>query len=138
MKNKIFVSSSVILFIFFALVNMSAVVNYKLGWGNFILSLLFVVFWGFMVKFTSDSKSTMIYSIALWSMILISSVVSLVASATAVQVGVLMVPVSFLTAPMFGLRMLLKSTFINYIFLGLISIAFIGINSYSLSKQLKY
>jgi len=46
MKNKIFVSSSVILFIFFALVNMSAVVNYKLGWGNFILSLLFVVFWG--------------------------------------------------------------------------------------------
>lgn len=138
MKNKIFVSSSVILFIFFALVNMSAVVNYKLGWGNFILSLLFVVFWGFMVKFTSDSKSIMIYSIALWSMILISSVVSLVASATAVQVGVLMVPVSFLTAPMFGLRVLLKSTFINYIFLGLISIAFIGINSYSLSKQLKY
>jgi|BioPla2DNA2_1021312.scaffolds.fasta_scaffold11299_2 hypothetical protein len=138
MKNKIFVSSSVILFIFFALVNMSAVVNYKLGWGNFILSLLFVVFWGGMVNFTSDSKSIMIYSIALWSVILISSVVSLVASATSIQVGFLMVPVSFLTAPMFGLRMILKSTFINYIFLGLISITFIGVNSYFLSRYLKY
>ncbi|MFY9198068.1 MAG: hypothetical protein WBK75_08350 [Acutalibacteraceae bacterium] len=91
-----------------------------------------------MVNFTSDSKSIMIYSIALWSVILISSVVSLVASATSIQVGFLMVPVSFLTAPMFGLRMILKSTFINYIFLGLISITFIGVNSYFLSRYLKY
>lgn len=138
MKNKIFISSSVVLFIFFALVNMSAIVNYKLGWGNFILSLLFVAFWVCMIIFTSEEKSTMIYSIALWSVILISSIVSLLASITTIRVGFLMVPVSFLTAPLFGLRMLIQSTIANYSLLCVVSIAFVGASSYFLSKRLGY
>ncbi len=135
MKNKIFVSLSIVSFILFALLNMKSIVNFTLGWGNFILSLLFIAFWGVMIKVTAEEKKTMIYSITLWSVIFLSTLISLIAAVKSVNVGFLMVPVSFLTAPMFGFRVLIKSSVANYSILLVVSAMFVGVSSYWLSRQ---
>ena len=133
MKNIIFVAASVILFIAFALINMSSVLY--LGIGNFIVSLIFIAFWGIMVKFTAEGRGMMIYSISFWSAILVSSLISLVSAAMKVSVGFLMVPVAFLTAPLFGIRALIASSIASYIVLLFISATFVAGSSYFLIRK---
>lgn len=133
MKNKIFIAASIILFIAFALINMSSVLD--LGVGNFIVSLMFIIFWGAMVKFTEEGRGMMIYSISFWSAILVSCLISLISASLQVEVGFLMVPAAFLTAPLFGLRALIASSIISYTVLLFISAAFVAGSSYSLVKK---
>gem|GEM_PF-3360471 len=134
MRNKILVAASVVLFIAFALINMSSVIV-GLGVGNFIVSLLFIIFWGAMIKFTAEGKGIMVYSISLWSVILLSSLISLIAASAQVSVGFLMVPAAFFTAPLFGFRTFIASSVASYSILLAISAAFVGGSVYSLVKK---
>ncbi|MEG1614777.1 MAG: hypothetical protein RR343_04775 [Oscillospiraceae bacterium] len=138
MKDKIFVASSVVLFIFFALINMFSAFNHSIGAINFILSFIFVVFWCVMIAMTVDNKSVMIYCITAWGITFVASLIALIAAATQANVGFLMVPATFLVAPMTGLAALVKVPVANFSIMLVVSFAFTGWSTFSLAKKARY
>lgn len=103
-KNIVFIVLSVFFHFIFTLVNLFAAFNSSLNAPNFIISLLFIIFWILMLVFTRSSKGIMIYGISLWSITFIGSIIALVGASAGTDVGFLMVPSAFLVAPLSGLR----------------------------------
>ena len=131
MKNIVFAVSSVIMFILFIPLNLFSVFRNSLGTFNFIISLVFVIFWGVMIVLTSKSRKMMIYSISFWSITLITSLIVIIAGATSANIGIIMIPSTFIAAPFSGFGS------ISMIVTAVISAIYIAGSTYELIKKAK-
>lgn len=138
MKSKIFVAVSIFLFFLFSLINMFSAYNRSIGAFNFILSFIFIVFWCILIAILSDSRGIMIFSIAVWSVTFIASLIVLISAITGTGIDLLMVPSTFLVSPMTGIGALIKLPVASFSVMMVISAGLTAWSAFSLVRKSRY
>lgn len=103
-KNVLFVVFSIVMYIIFSAVNLLSALNTSLGGANFVVSLIFMLFWILMIVFTSKSTGIMIYSLIVWTVFLVASASALTYAVTEAKAGAVIVPLIILFAPLSGVK----------------------------------
>lgn len=103
-KNVLFVVFSIVMYIIFSAVNLLSALNSSLGGANFVVSLIFMLFWILMIVFTYKSTGIMIYSLIVWTVFLVASASALTYAVTNAKAGAVIVPLIILFAPLSGVK----------------------------------
>lgn len=139
MKKSIYIGAAIVMQAIAILINFET-----MKWGskasslNVLASILFLLFWVFLLKKSRNEKNMLTFSISFWALVLLTSIFMLIANCFEIEFGGVIIALTtlFLT-PLCGLGILTPSYKILSIIYLLVSFSYVAYGVYSLKSSIE-